>query len=267
MVVIDFDETGKELSVVHDNALMMLVLLTIWSGLVGFATWLHQWQVLVAAMVALFAAIIAVHNTTRSLRLSTKQETIRRERKHAALRAVLPLALAQILDYAERSGRALAQLATQCEQVPLQQLTRDTAPQSSIQQRPPETLKALADFIEYADAVDVVVLEDTVAWMQIHDSRVRRLVERNCDPTQIVTRREIMDSVVDAAMLYAGASSVMQYSRRQIEQLPQIVLWPEANAALIIMGVWTDEYEAIVTRRQGRYPDGIFQRLREAPGV
>jgi uncharacterized membrane protein len=253
--------------VIPDIALVVTVLAMMWLGIVAFAPWLHEWQTLVAALVALFAAVIAFHNTTRSLRQTAEQETIRRGRKHAARRAVLPVALAQVLDYAQNSARVLNQLAIQCEHAPLQQLARDTAPQGLIQRRPPETLKALADFIEYADTVNVVVLEDTVAWMQIHNSRVRRLVERNRDPTQIVVRREIMDSVVDAAMLYAGASSVMQYSRRQSEQLPQTVPWPQVNAALINMGVWTDQYEAIVTRREGLRDGGAFGRLREAPGV
>jgi hypothetical protein len=251
--------------VIPDIALMVIVLVTIWRGIVAFAPWLHEWQTLVAALVALLAAVIAIHNTTRSLRQAADQEISQRQRKHAALRAVLPLALAQVIDYAQRSARALNALATQCEHNQFEQLVRNAAPQNLIERPPSETLKALADFIEYSDTVNVVVLEDTVAWIQIHDSRVRKLVERNHDPTQIVVRREIMDSVVDAAMIYAGAGAVMQYSRRQTEHLPQTAPWPQVNAALINMGVWTDQYEAIVTRRQGVRDGGAFGRLREAP--
>jgi hypothetical protein len=253
--------------VIPDLALMVIAVATIWSGIFAFAQWLYLWQTLAAAAIALFAAGLAFHNTNRTLRQAAEQETVRRERKHAAQRAVLPIGLAQVLDYAQSSARALDQLAIQCEHTHLQQLTQNTAPQILIQRRPPETLKTLADFIEYSDTLDVVVLEDTVAWMQIHNSRVRRLVERNRDPTQIVVRTEIMGSVVDAAILYAGAAAVMQYSRRQTDQLPQIVSWPEVRAALINMGVWTDQYDAIVATREGLRDGGAFGRLRESPHI
>jgi hypothetical protein len=253
-------------------ALMLIPLLAIWLGIVGplpegVATWVRQWQPLLAAAVALFAAGVAFHNTTRSLRHTAEQETNRRKRKHAALRAVLPLALSQVADYAERSARALSQLAVQCEGQPFERLPRMAVPESLIQPLPADTLKTLADFIEYSETVNVVVLEDTVAWIQIHDARVRYMVEANRDQsgTRLVTRYEIMASVIDAAMIYAGAGAIMQYSRRQQECLPRIVLWAQVTTALISMGVWNDQYDALVRRREERAEGdgGVFGRLRE----
>ncbi|MFZ2082477.1 MAG: hypothetical protein WAV38_38640 [Xanthobacteraceae bacterium] len=80
----------------------------------GFVAWLQNWQTLVAALVAVGAAGVAFHNTTRSLRDGKRLEMRRRGRKHAALRAVLPLALSQLTDYAERSAHALGDLLNRC---------------------------------------------------------------------------------------------------------------------------------------------------------
>lgn len=251
---------------------MLIPLLAIWLGIIGplpngFAAWLRQWQTLLAATVALFAAGIAFHNTTRSIRQAAEQETSRRKRKHAALRAVLPLALSQVGEYAERSARALNQLAILCQGQQFGRLPGMAASESLIQPLPSDTLKTLADFIEYSDVVNVVVLEDTVAWIQIHDSRVRYLVESNRDQsgTRVVTRYEIMASVIDAAIIYAGAGAIMQYSRRQRECLPRIVPWAQVRTALISTGIWNDEYDALVTRREERTErdGGVFGRLRE----
>jgi hypothetical protein len=81
----------------------------------GFAKWLQGWQTLIAAVVAAVAVIVAFKNTDRSLAHAESQETNRRRRKHAAVRAVLPLALSQVLAYAEQSARALKDLVGKCE--------------------------------------------------------------------------------------------------------------------------------------------------------
>ncbi len=248
---------------IPDIALMATVLAMIWLGIVAFAQWLYWWQTLAAALVALLAAALAFHNTNRTLRQAAEQETVRLERKHAAQRAVLPIGLAQVLDYAQSSARALDQLAIQCEHTHLQQLTRNTAPQALIQRRPPETLKALADFIEYSDTLNVVVLEDTVGWMQIHNSRVRRLVERNRDPTQIVVRTEIMGSV-DLRQLVSLPTGVPHHgSGARVKHRRIDVSWQEVRAALLNIGVVTDQYEAIVTRRERQVRTGCWASMIE----
>jgi hypothetical protein len=102
----------------------------------------------------------------------------------------LPLALAQVTDYAEQSAHALIGLLGQCVG---QSLPAMSAPEDLAQPLPSDALKTLADFIEYSDTVDVRVLEATVAWIQIHDSRVRSLVKSNRDPAgaQLVLRLQI----------------------------------------------------------------------------
>jgi hypothetical protein len=172
--------------------------------------------------------------------------------------------LAQVLHYAERSARALDELVNACVG---EELPSNTAPENLAQPLPSETLKALADFIEYSDDVDVSVVEATVAWIQIHDSRLRGLIEDNRDPsgTRMVLRTGIMARIIDAASIYAGAAAVFEYARRQREQLPHTLTWDAVTRALRNMHFFDDEYPGLhemLALREAQSA-GPFERLRE----
>lgn len=250
--------------------LMLIVLLVVWLGIFGpmpdgFAKWLQGWQTLIAAAVAAGAVIVAFKNTDRSLAHAGALETNRRRRKHAAVRAVLPLALAQVIAYAERSALALNDLIDKCvgETLPAGVVTK-----SLIEPLPSETLKSLSEFIEYTDTTSVEVLESTLAWIQIFDSRMRALVQHNNDPagTWVVVRTEIEGLIVDAASIYAGAASALDYARRRSAQMPTQLLWDAVISALRNLHFWDDEhprvYQAVERRRLSS--TGPFEPLRSS---
>jgi len=248
-------------------ALMLIVIIAIWLGIFGpipggFAAWLQQWQTLTGALVASVAAFIAFGNTTRTLAHAERLEKHRRHRKHTAVRAVLPLALAQLTEYAERSARALDQLTIACDG---EVLPPRTALENVAEPLPSETLKILAEFVEYSDTVDVGVIEKTVARIQIHDSRIRRLVQKNCDllHNEIVVRREIEGRIIDAAAIYAGAVAALDYARRQQEHLPESISWAAVRSALRDMNLWSDThprlYDALARREA--LSSGPFEHL------
>ena len=249
-------------------ALMLIVLLGVWLGIFGpmpdgFTKWLQGWQTLIAAVVAAIAVIVAFKNTDRSLAHAGALEINRRRRKHAAVRAVLPLALSQIIAYAERSALALGDLVGKCDG---ETLPAGVVTESFIEPLPSETLKSLADFIEYTDTTSVEVLESTVAWIQIFGSRIRALVQHNNDPTGtwVVVRTEIEGLIVDAATIYAGTASAFDYARRRRADMPTELLWDAVSAALRNMRLWDDEYPRVhqaVERRRSQ-STGPFQSLR-----
>jgi hypothetical protein len=250
-------------------ALMLIVVGAVWLSILGpmpdgFAAWLQKWQTITALAIAMVGAAVAIQNTTRSLRHSEKLESTRRSRKQAAVRAVLPLALSQITDYAERSAQALNELVTSCngESLPAQKAL------DIIPELPTETLKTLSEFIEYSDTVNVGIIESTVALMQIHDSRIRALIMANRDPlsTRIVVRTEIEARIVDAASIYAGAAAGFEYARRRQGELPLTLSWEAVGAALRNMQFWDDEHPRLhemLIRREG-LSAGPFEAL--APG-
>jgi hypothetical protein len=228
--------------------------------------WVKDWQTLVAATVALIAAVVAFHNTSRSLRDAERLEAHRRHRKRNAVRAVLPLALAQVTEYAERSARALVELAKRCSPGPT--LPQGLAPESIIQALPAETLATLAEFIEYSDVVNCRIVEQTVAWIQIHDARVGDIFERNCDPSDepdVVRKEEIEARIIDAASIYAGAAAVFEYARQQQEQLPVDLSWDAVRGALRSMRLWDEDHPELYVIVDGRETKttGPFERLRD----
>ena len=227
---------------------------------------LYDWQTLIAATVAStvasIAAFIAFRNTTRSLAHNEELERRRRSRKHAALRAMLPLALAKVTDYAERSAHVLNELVGQCAGRTLPAMT---APEDLAQPLPYDALETLADFIEYSDTVDVGVLEATVAWIQIHDSRVRGLVKSNRDPAgaQLVLRVQIEGGIIDAASIYAGSGCIYEYARRRSDQIPHILSWEAVRGALRNMRFWDEEHVRLYQVVAGRenHSVGPFEKL------
>ena len=218
----------------------------------AIAAWLTRWQTLagatVASVVASTAAYVAFHNTRRSIRNAEDLEKRRRSRKHAAVRAVMPLALAQVTDYAERTARALDQLVESCHGEALPPVT---VPEDFLQPLPSETLEAIADFIEFTDNVNVDLVEELVAWIQIHDSRLRALVERNRDPIRFILRTELMARVIDAACIYTAAAAVFAYARRRDEQLPRTITWNAVSHALAFnWHIWNNDYQNLLTTRE-----------------
>ncbi len=194
----------------------------------GFTAWLQKWQTMASASVALVAAFIAFHNTTRSIRGAREQETHRRKRKQSAVRAVLPIALSDLSNYAQQSIDGLFDAMKSPGVVRVEPI-------------PTKALETLADFIEYSDAVDVSVVEATTAFVQIFNSRICAL-KNSEPPTEICalensepptdwyipgppTNWDIAARIIDAASIYAGAAAVYAYTRRQQEQLPHSVSW------------------------------------------
>jgi len=188
-------------------------------------------------------------------------ERNRRERKHAAVRAVLPLALSQVIAYAEKSAQSLNRLSELCGRGGT--LPFGTALAMIVEPLPVETLKTLTDFIEYTDG-ELGVLESTVAWIQIHDARVRSIVESNNDPslTRIVVQLELENSIIDAASIYAGAAAFFNYARRREANWPRSLSWDGVFGALRNMRFWDEQTSlyANVERRE-RGSSGPFDTL------
>jgi hypothetical protein len=139
------------------------------------------------------------------------------------------------------------------------------APSRIVESLPSDTLKTLAEFIEYSDAIDVGLIEATVAWIQIHDSRMRSLVQDNHDPSgsHLVLRIEIENRIIDAASIYAGAAAAYDYARRRQALLPNAVSWGAVRAALRNMRFWDEEYPRLyeALARRAALSEGPFEKL------
>jgi len=108
---------------------------------------LKQWQTIIAAMIALLAAFMAWKNTNRQIENASNLERQRQARKRAALRAVLPLALSSVADYAQKSAKFLRALHGLCIDETLPKDAKFAAPPPASS----ETISTLMELIEYSE--------------------------------------------------------------------------------------------------------------------
>ena len=231
---------------------------------------LKEWQTLVSAILGTSAALLAAYIAYRNLNQSRDLHAETRKRKHAAVRAVLPLALAHVSEYAERSTQALHSLLPQAGP---NGLPRAAAPLNLVEPLPSETQKTLTDFIEYSDPpLDPRLVEETISIIQIHNSRLRGLVTRNHDQSpsivHVIARANIQAHIIDAASIYAAAGAVLAYARPQRDPLPTSLTWDHIRRALRNMGILDDENRDlfdVINRRESK-SRGPFERLSEGIG-
>jgi hypothetical protein len=146
------------------------------------------------------------------------------------------------------------------------QLPKGNARADYFKALPAETLEALAEFIEYSDAIDVTIVESTIRWIQIHDSRLRSIVEQNGFlGTQVVPEIALQARIIDAAVIYAGMAAVFEYARGQKSTLPLTLNWEDVRKALANMNLSVDiDYSALeplLDQRKKNSPTGPFEQL------
>lgn len=247
-------------------AAMLIVVLTAWLGILGplpadVSEGINKWQNLIAALIAVGAAWSAYRTATRQIKQNDLQEKNRRRRKHASVRAVLPLALSQTSEYAQKSTYALIKLIQFCkdETLPPNSQTTDLR-----QILPNETLQVFAEFIEYSDDIDTSLIETLVTQIQIHDSRVRGINRDKDDPNlmEFIKKNYIGELIIDAASIYAAAGAMFEYARRREKQPPTTVIWENVRSALRNMGIWEDKYQKIykIIDRKEIITKGPFDR-------
>jgi hypothetical protein len=246
--------------------LMLVLLLTAWLGIAGplfrdvnlqqFWSTIKGWQTLIAALIALGAAYVAWSNTTRQLSHAAELERKRRSRKQAALRAVMPLAFSEIVNYARRSSNMLQNLRARREARRVGD-TEDTVTAGELTELPADTIAVITEFIEYSDTIDVALFENMLSRIQIHNSRTQSLItERGpAGRPRYSGRHNIEEYMIDSALIYASASAVFGYARRETDRLPTEITWDDVRNALGNFGFHRDGFENLfdtIDRRERR---------------
>jgi hypothetical protein len=224
----------------------------------SFLHTIQQWQTLVAATIALAAAIIAWNNATRTIRSAANLEKHRRAQKLASLRATLPLALSTTCDYAESAAQWLFALHSQCEGGSLPR--RENVVWPGDKPLPPtDTLKAISEFIEYSDEARTSLFEDMLSEIQILNARIRGLFEgsRGRRSRTAGSQNQVEEYILNCAHVYAAASAIFGYARRETSALPEKIGWTEIKSALNNMGLWEHELPQVHQTIRRRSDQGI----------
>jgi len=206
-------------------------------------------------MIAVLAAGIAWWNTTRTLRNTEKLDRRRRAQKHAALRAVLPLALSEITRYAADHAKILAALRGQCQNGVLVHAGHQFS--MGPVQVPGDIIATFAEFIEFSDDHDVTLFKSLLRGIQIQQVRFRSLIEDVGQTHGTTTVQWIEQIILDTATIYAGAAAAFEYARGEQDDIPEGMMWKGVRTALNVMGPWQNimpSVHATIDRREQSSP-------------
>ena len=229
-------------------ALVVLALLAaMWTNAEFYAQVL-AWQTLIAGGLAILAALIGGSYIQDQIAVAERHEQDRLRRSFAAARALLPLTLSQISEYAKATA---GELETTYHKRDGQRIPK--LPEVSFPTLPGGVVDQLREVIGAADETTAGVLSDLVAKVQIQRSRVRdaeAAIRRG--GSQLVIATNIESYIVDAAEIYARASSLFPFARREVASPPQDVCADEVASALFQI------------LRSPEMIDGIYDRVDRA---
>jgi ribose transport system permease protein len=186
--------------------------------------WLVRYQTLIAGILVLGGGGLAFTGLARQADLARGAERERRERDDIAARALLPATLDAIRTYAEACAHSLLGIL----------------PENTVQQKvsnrldggpamPEGVLDALQAAIRSAGRDNAKELAGFLGALQIQQSRLRPLR----DPAHALWRLEVLQRVIDAAELHAGATAMLGYARLSSEEVDLDLSNRQIAAALI----------------------------------
>jgi hypothetical protein len=193
-------------------------------------TLLSLWQTQTGAAFAIAAALIGatviLHQTDTTRRL----EDTRRTRRAAALRAVLPLALMELSDYAARCAELHAELLAQPKTRPIRatSLLFPPLPDGLVGQ-----LIELIETIEQDHARPLIVL---VRRLQIHQARTRDTQRRAASQLgNVLVWSNVVGRVIDAVEIYARCDKLFIYARGEAGIPAALISSDDVRRALLLL--------------------------------
>jgi len=209
-----------------------------------FLNVIQPWQTSIAASIAFLAAVLAVWNTSRTLKSSRQLEYYRRSRKQAAVRAVLPMALSEMSDYSETCVDALFELLEKCENGVVR---HDAAEAPEFPAIPDGVIESFSDFIEFSGSDETAIIEFMIRRTQVHWARLRDLRKDFRNKEGETSGHYIETLIIGAAVIYATASACFDYSRGKQKSPPNEISWDEVKSALNLIGYWDFDSESLHT--------------------
>jgi hypothetical protein len=217
----------------------------------GFVAWLDHWQTLVSGVLAIAAAVAGAALLRSQIAQTERHEKGRRQNRFNAARALLPLALDGVVGYAQATIAELASALPFCRNHGL------LPPSFTIPSAPPDLVRPLQEAIEATEQNNVVaLLSDIIGEMQVLSARVRGL----SDPQQMRhasgVHLNIEEFLVQAGKLYAMASALFDFARREDDVGPKVVAWGKVVSALQMSHICNDEYSGVYRILERRMHSG-----------
>lgn len=208
----------------------------------------YNWQPLIIGIVAVAAAITGHLIALRAIRVNREHERERLRRRFNAARATLTHTLSDICEYARNAADALKSVHEAAGQHGFGASTLTLAVPSV-----PDNLQpALEQVIEAANDDSLAdVVAELLADIQVLNARMRDLSRRGTH--QIGLQENVEDYIIQAARIYAKASSLFGFARREVGTVAasekKTVL-----SALLLMNVDESDFPALISKARRRYP-------------
>lgn len=216
---------------------------------VSNSTWFKEYQTFVAGLLALLAAWWTVGAINRQIKQAEDVEQARQNSRRAAARAVLPLGLSAISQYATDCARILQNLIDKCVDETLP--TKVDVPPFPA---PPDgAIGSLKEMTEAAGPTERDTLADILGKTQIQWSRLSSLSNERRRHDSIIATSNLESYIIDCAELVARSSALFNYARRETEEFPSKAIYREQmTRAVKVMGLF--EVEDRLIKKIDGYP-------------
>lgn len=183
---------------------------------------------LVTGLAAVTAAWLSVGAVRQQIHQAEIIEKNRKDAKHTAIRAAIPLALSDLIEYCTETLEVLETIHLMC--------VKGVLPTSSIIPNFPTAPKTVVgdvkELIEFSKTEDRRFLWQILVSFQILQARLNSLPPSNASASSVVMQLNIESFIVNAADLMARGSAYFNYARGFSSQPPTHVTRAEVAGAM-----------------------------------
>jgi hypothetical protein len=172
--------------------------------------WLKEWQTLVGAGLAIVAAWMSVAAIKAQIAQAERHETERRRRQFSASRAILPLTLSRLTEYAASCAEMLGVLYKRSQG---EIFEPESIAGLSMPKLPSDVISELKDFVNACDEREAEAVANILRHIQIQSARIQDLFYNIHSRKVLVLVVNVENYIIDAARLHAMASSLFDFAR------------------------------------------------------
>jgi len=236
---------------------------------IGQLTWLSEFQTLLTGAAAVLAATLSVRAVKDQIRASDEAvqrqidhekalEAKRIEAKRDAARAVLPLTLSSICDYAHTCGKTLHLMLRQnANNI---RARKGQVPQ--FRSVPDEAMRALKEMIEFLERPERLLFANLIGEIQVQSARIRGLQDESRSAGG-VPAANIESYIADSLVIYAQASTLFDFARGDTETVPIEASDECVRSAILSFGIYDLGLRSRLYRKLGRNAPSVVAEIPE----
>ncbi|AIC27062.1 hypothetical protein IE4771_CH01945 [Rhizobium etli bv. mimosae str. IE4771] len=211
---------------------------------------------LVGGLVAVGAAYVSVRAVRDQIRQVADVEADRINAKRTAARAVLPVTLSTICDYAATCARMTHDLLPHCQRGRLP----DECKLPEFPELPSSSISVIKEIVEYVEPHHRMVFAELASSMQVQRSRLRNM-SKDIAGGFGAKESELLQYVVDALEVHARATALFAYARFEPGAVPENIEPGRIGGSIHSAGIFS-RFEQQIAEAAARHEGFILFKLR-----